>query len=494
MPTLKRKQYPIISSALMTLCLALQLFQTAWAQNSLPQDQMSIPPVQEGGLPVTAPSTQNGWPPLTTPQAQNGGMPLTAPQGQNGGMPLTAPQAQNGGMPQTQNGGLPFNNSPAPNGSAPLTLPPLDPSPVPPPIEQTPLIPNSNAPNVPLYVGPDLTEKLLLRKGMRIVFPIKNGLDTRWQLIGDYNFITDIEYNDKRGYRFDWRMTSPANVQGLRAVEPEDIKDAYKVSMFYPANEAQALVGFTSIVRISDSLYHQLKSGAVAQFATDGPDSPVVMKRETRAIARDIRAEGIDKVTVEIDGVHVPVRAIKARTDVGWTYWILDNPRFPIMLAGTGPFQWADLKFSNTGILPKTSKRPGGAGGDLNKAKREADNVIKQLKAKGQATSYLILFDFDSDKLRPLSQQILDELAKYLLENPTLRLTVEGHTCTIGGKEYNQKLSTRRANSVKNYLEHCGVAEHKLKPIGYGFSKPIATNKTNAGRAKNRRVVFTEIK
>ncbi|MBX3074310.1 OmpA family protein [Candidatus Obscuribacterales bacterium] len=480
MPALKSKQYPSMSSASMLVCLALQLFQPALAQYSLPQDQMSIPPVQDGGLPITNPSqSQNGFAPGTVPQSQNGATPYAVPQSQNGAAPAAVPQT--------------------PNGTPPMTLPPLDPAPVPiPDADSQPQgaqIPNNGAPNVPLYVGPDLTERLTLRKGMQIVFPIKNGLDTRWQLIGNYNFIADIEYNDQRGYRFDWRMTSPANVQGLRAVEPEDIKDAYKVSLFYPANESQSLIGFTSIVRVSDFLYHKLKSGQVAQFATDGPDSPVVMKRETRSVAHEIRAEGIDKVTVEIDGVHVPVRAIKARTDAGWTYWILDNPRFPIMLAGTGPFQWADLKFNNTGILPKANKKsPGGAGGDLNKAKREADNVIKQLKSKGQATSYLILFDFDSDKLRPLSQQILNELSKYLLENPTLRLTVEGHTCTIGGKDYNLKLSTRRANSVKDYLEHCGVAEHKLKPIGYGFSKPIATNKTNAGRAKNRRVVFTEIK
>jgi outer membrane protein OmpA-like peptidoglycan-associated protein len=439
-----------MSIALILVCLALQLFQPALAQYSLPQDQMSIPPVQDGGLPVTIPTPQNGGAPGTVPPAQQ--------------------------------------------DNAPLTLPPVDPTPLP-PSDAGAMPPQSDngGPNTPLYVGPDLTERLTLRKGMRIVFPIKNGLDTRWQLVGNYNFIADIEYNDQRGYRFDWQMTSPANVQGLRAVEPEDIREAYKVSLFYPANESQSLIGFTSIVRISDFLYQRLKSGEVVQFATDGPDSPLVMKRETRAVAHEIRAEGIDKVTVEIDGVHAPVRAIKARTDVGWTYWILDNPRFPIMLAGTGPFQWADLKFSNTGII-KAKKSPGGAGGDLNKAKREADNVIKQLKSKGQATSYLILFDFDSDKLRPLSQQILDELSKYLLDNPTLRLTVEGHTCNVGGKDYNLKLSSRRADSVKNYLEHCGVAEHKLKPIGYGFSKPIASNKTSAGRAKNRRVVFTEIK
>lgn len=395
----------IISSAMIVLCWAVSVSKPALAQDSLPQDQMSIPPVPTDVSAASAPPP----PSITT----------------------------------------------------------------------------------------DFTDKLVLRKDMRITFPITQGLDTRWQLVGDYNFICHIEYNDARGYRFDWQMTHPANIRGLRAVEAEDIRDAYKVSLFYPADEAQSLVGYTSIVRISDHLYHHLKTGQPTQFSLDGPDTPLVLKRETKPIAREIRGEGVETLTVEVDGMRVPVRAIKAQTDVGWTYWILDNPRFPIMLAGNGPFQWGNLKFTYPGGLirksPKIGKG-GGTGGDLNKARREADNVIKQLKDKGQATSYLILFDFDSDKLRPLSQQILNELSKYLLDNPTLRLTVEGHTCNIGGKEYNDRLSARRANSVKEYLEHCGVAEHKLKPIGYGFSKPIASNKTNAGRAKNRRVVFTEIK
>jgi len=375
------------------------------------------------------------------------------------------------------------------NPAAAQNIPPIDY-----PVPATASAPGITTPSA----YPDFTDKLQLRKGLRITFPIKNGLDTKWQLVGDYNFICDVEYNDHRGYRFEWKMTHPANIAGLRAVEPEDIKDAYKVSLFYPANEAQSLVGFTSIVRISDHLYRKLKTGEVTQFSLDGPDSPLVLKKETRPNPHEIRAEGVESVTIELDGMRVPVRAIKATTDVGWSYWILDNPEFPLMLQGTGPFQWSELKLSYAdGLFPKPKqKRPsgGGTGGDLNKAKREADNVIKQLKSKGQATSYLILFDFDSDKLRPLSQQILTELSKYLVSNPDLRLTVEGHTCTIGGKDYNLNLSNRRAKSVKNYLGQCGVTEDRLKPIGYGFSRPVASNKTNAGRAKNRRVVFTEIK
>ncbi len=356
-----------------------------------------------------------------------------------------------------------------------------------------PLTPTAPLTAMPPSSPSDFTDKLVLKKGLRIVFPITNGLDTRWHLVGNYNFICDIEYNDHRGYRFEWQMTSPASVAGLRAVEPEDRKDAYKVSFFYPDKESQSLIGFTSIVRISDNLYHQLKTGQVTRFELDGPDSPLVYKREVKPLPHEIVAEGYETVTVIVDGMRLPVRSIRAKTDAGWTYWILDNPLFPIMLQGTGPFQWSELKLSHAdGVLHR--KHPGSTGGDLNKAKREADNLIKQLKSKGQATSYLILFDFDKDTLKPFARQVLDELSKYLISNPDIKLSVEGHTCTIGGKDYNLNLSGRRARSVKKYLVDCGISEERLNPIGYGFAKPIASNKTSKGRAKNRRVVFTELK
>lgn len=431
-----------VTSAIIFCIFGVTMLPVA-AQSPSPQDQLSIPPLVQPVQPPDAPADAQGTPvppPLTPGQQQQSSTPnLPAPR-----VPL-----------------VPI---------APLTLqPPSSPG--------------------------DFTDKLVLKKGLKIIFPITNGLDTRWHIVGNYNFICDVEYNDARGYRFDWQMTHPANVVGLRAVEPEDRKDAYKVSFFYPANESQALVGFTSIVRISDHLYHQLKTGQVTRFELDGPESPLVYKHEVMPLPHEIVAEAYESVTVIIDGMRLPVRAIRAKTDAGWTYWILDNPQFPIMLQGTGPFQWKELKLNYAGgLFPRTPISNGGTGGDLNKAKREANNLIKQLKSKGQATSYMILFDFDKDVLKPLSKQILDEISKYLIANPDIRLSVEGHTCTIGGKSYNLNLSDRRAHSVKKYLVDCGVSEERLNPIGYGFAKPVASNKTSKGRAKNRRVVFTELK
>lgn len=102
-----------------------------------------------------------------------------------------------------------------------------------------------------------------------------------------------------------------------------------------------------------------------------------------------------------------------------------------------------------------------------------------------------IHFEFDSDEISPISEELLREIARVLNENPDVaRVRVEGHTDTQGTAEYNLDLSQRRAASVVAALVRYGVDESRLEPAGYGFSKPIADNESEEGRAKNRRVEF----
>ena len=97
-------------------------------------------------------------------------------------------------------------------------------------------------------------------------------------------------------------------------------------------------------------------------------------------------------------------------------------------------------------------------------------------------------FDFDKATIRPDAKVILDEAATILKRNPDVRVNVDGYTDSIGTKEYNQKLSERRAASVADYLGAQGVDRSRLTPRGFGMSNPVDTNKTKEGRAKNRRV------
>ena len=97
-------------------------------------------------------------------------------------------------------------------------------------------------------------------------------------------------------------------------------------------------------------------------------------------------------------------------------------------------------------------------------------------------------FDFDKATLKPEAKSILDEAAALLKKHERVVVEVAGHTDSTGAESYNQGLSERRANAVKDYLSGKGVQAQRLSSKGYGESMPVASNDTKAGRAENRRV------
>lgn len=99
------------------------------------------------------------------------------------------------------------------------------------------------------------------------------------------------------------------------------------------------------------------------------------------------------------------------------------------------------------------------------------------------------LFDFDKAEVKPGFFPLLDSIAKTMSDNPKITVQVEGHTDSVGSEVYNQGLSERRANAIKDSLvERNGVNPGRLNAVGFGESNPIMTNDTEEGRAKNRRV------
>ncbi len=99
-----------------------------------------------------------------------------------------------------------------------------------------------------------------------------------------------------------------------------------------------------------------------------------------------------------------------------------------------------------------------------------------------------VYFDTDKATLRSSSFDALNNLLKAMQTNPDMKVEVGGHTDNRGKSEYNMKLSRKRAESVKNYLVEHGIDPERIKTKGYGESDPVATNKTEQGRQKNRRM------
>ncbi len=115
--------------------------------------------------------------------------------------------------------------------------------------------------------------------------------------------------------------------------------------------------------------------------------------------------------------------------------------------------------------------------------------IAKSLANAKRVAVYGIYFDFASATLKPESAPVLKEIADALKANPSWKLTIEGHTDDVGGQDYNLDLSKRRAQAVKAALvQTYHIAASRLTTVGYGYSRPKASNDTAEGRALNRRV------
>jgi len=101
-----------------------------------------------------------------------------------------------------------------------------------------------------------------------------------------------------------------------------------------------------------------------------------------------------------------------------------------------------------------------------------------------------IYFAFDSDRIIKSDEKGIIEIAEFMRRHPDVYLLIEGHTDSVGTYEYNIDLSKRRAEAAKRLLVKYGIAPGRIFTKGYGYTRPLATNKTDEGRAKNRRIEF----
>lgn len=118
-----------------------------------------------------------------------------------------------------------------------------------------------------------------------------------------------------------------------------------------------------------------------------------------------------------------------------------------------------------------------------------ASDMAKALASEGHIALYGLYFDTNKSVVKPESRATLDQIARLLKQQPTLAVSVVGHTDNVGAADANLKLSKRRADAVANALvEDYGIDESRLQASGAGMTQPVASNADEGGRAKNRRV------
>jgi outer membrane protein OmpA-like peptidoglycan-associated protein len=119
--------------------------------------------------------------------------------------------------------------------------------------------------------------------------------------------------------------------------------------------------------------------------------------------------------------------------------------------------------------------------------------LLKDLDSKGFIDVYGINFDIGKSAVKAESYPIIDQITTYLKEHPKMKIMIEGHTDNTGREDMNQTLSDKRALAIKEEIVKRGVDPGMMETIGYGASKPIADNKTAAGRTQNRRVTIKKL-
>lgn len=158
-------------------------------------------------------------------------------------------------------------------------------------------------------------------------------------------------------------------------------------------------------------------------------------------------------------------------------------------VAGLARYQGCPIPDTDgDGVNDEEDKCPSRPGPESNQG---CPVIAKEVIDKVNFAAKNVFFATGSSKLMAKSNKSLDEVAKLMLADASLKMDIDGHTDSQGSDELNQTLSEKRANSVRDYLISKGVDASRLTATGYGEAKPIADNNTAAGRAKNRRTEMT---
>lgn len=317
-----------------------------------------------------------------------------------------------------------------------------------------------------------------------------------------------------------------------RHVRHEDLEESSRMTLLYSSNDPENYAGQT-FAETSRKVLTALKSGGATPFVfgpyaglkpdsgplgalaqTAGGKPPPALPASTGApllpdpgqlfgmlfgSARHYyrgtlhRVEPADvPVSVLVNGVRVALPAVHAAGTFSFSpddtvkaeVWWLDNPDWPLTL------RWTMGPASSVVTRIDWDAAGGGAGPDGNARAGAGRDIATQLAGNGcHVELHGIYFNSGSAVLLEESEPMLKQVAEVVKASPAAALTIEGHTDNIGSADYNQKLSQQRAAAVRDALvNRYGIAPGKLTAKGYGLTRPVETNATFEGRARNRRV------
>ncbi|MEH3085835.1 MAG: peptidoglycan-associated lipoprotein Pal [Xylophilus ampelinus] len=146
-----------------------------------------------------------------------------------------------------------------------------------------------------------------------------------------------------------------------------------------------------------------------------------------------------------------------------------------------------DTASANTG-MPTGSASGAGAGGTSQSSVAPVDLSANNSTAAGPVgVARIVYFDFDSYVVKPEFQSLIDGHARFLQANSNRRISIEGHTDDVGGREYNLALGQKRAEAVRRALSLLGVRDTQMEAVSFGKEKPAVPGSSESARSENRR-------
>ncbi len=198
----------------------------------------------------------------------------------------------------------------------------------------------------------------------------------------------------------------------------------------------------------------------------------------------------VNDVRTELPSIHATGRS----ADYGYKaeFFFLDDPSNPLALKwriGIGAAVSGAKAGGDRDALEVVKISFDCSASGSSSSKTDIERLEHALAEAGRADIYELYFSFNSDEIRDESEPTLRDIGEIMRRHPDWKLSIGGHTDAIGGDAPNLDLSKRRAAAVKIALvEHFGVNAGRLTTDGYGKSRPVDTNDTAEGRARNRRV------